>query len=209
MTMNRTTHPTSEQRAATRKRGRTRDLVLRTALECIEEEGIVEATAAEIAHRCDLSWGVIQYHFGDRSGLFLALLDYAFDSLKEALARLESPSTRSTDRIEALVDGTWSLMKQPSYRVLLEVQLQLGRDPASRDRIRRRVRQMRGQLRETWRKALPAHDPLLVDRAERLTTVSLRGLALERAVEGNRSTHARERANLVDTLKTILDGVPD
>ena len=63
---------------------------------------------------------------------------------------------------------------------------------------------MRGQLREVWRKALPEHAPDAVDRVERLATTSLLGLALERALEGKRAAHARDRKALIETLTAML-----
>jgi len=204
MAARRSVPPTAQQRSATSKRAKTRALVLRTALECIEAEGLVEATAAKIAQRCGLSWGVIQYHFGDRAGLFLALFDQGFESLARALSELEAPSSKLRDRLATLVEGTWSLMERPGYRALLEVQLQLSRDPSHAPNIQRRGREMRGQLRELWRKTLPEYTPSRVDRAERLATVSLRGMALERAIGGARRAHARERRVLVEALEALL-----
>ena len=84
------------------------------------------------------------------------------------------------------------------------IQLQLGRNRNFKVRVGKLARQMRRQLREVWRKTLPECDPVLVDRAERLAIVSLRGLALERAVEGDRSVHKRERGALVDVLTALL-----
>jgi AcrR family transcriptional regulator len=196
--------PTAEQRSATSKRARTRALVLRTALECIEAEGLGDATAAKIAQRCGLSWGVIQYHFGDRAGLFMALFEQGFESLARALSELEAHSTDLPDRLAALVEGTWSLMERPGYRALLEVQLHLHRDSSHAPSIQLRGREMRRQLRELWRKTLPEYAPTRVDRAERLATVSLRGMALERATGGTRRTHAGERKALVEALGALL-----
>ena len=68
-------------------------------------------------------------------------------------------------------------------------------------RVGKLARQVR---REVWRKALPECEPALVDRAERLAIVSLRGFAIERAFEGDRSPHKLERAALVDVLSAIL-----
>ena len=64
---------------------------------------------------------------------------------------------------------------------------------------------MRGRLREAWREALPECDPARVDRAERLATTALRGLALERDVEGARRAHAAEREALIAALSAVLD----
>jgi len=193
-----------DQRRATRKRARTREAVLRAAIQCIAEGGVASANTARIAERCDVSWGVIQYHFGDRTGLFLALVEWGFAALKDALAELHSSAPDLRSRLEALIEGTWALMERPAHGAVLEVLLQLRREPDSAAPVRERTRQMRGQLREVWRKALPEYAPDSVNRAERLAITSLQGLALERALEGKRAAHARDRKALIETLTAML-----
>lgn len=196
------TKPGSEERAATEKRARTRRLVLRTAFTCIAEKGVAGATAAEIARRCGLSWGVIQYHFGDRSGLFLALLESSADSLARSFADLESTHPALPERVRALVEGTWALVTRDQYRALLEIELQLGRDAAHETQVRRYARQARSTFLDTWRKALPECPTSCVDEAAQLAMAAVRGLALERAVEGSRSSKKKQREIV---LRSVLD----
>jgi len=194
--------PAAEERAATGKRARTRRLVLRAAVECIAEKGVAGATAAEIARRCGLSWGVIQYHFGDRLGLFLALWESSAESAARAFAGLESTHPRLPDRVRALVEGTWALVTSDPYRVLLEIELQLAREVAHGAQVRRSARHARNTFLETWRKALPECPPGRVDEAAQLAIAALRGLALERAVEGPRSS---KKPQLEIILRSALD----
>lgn len=194
--------PASEERAATEKRARTRRRVLRAAATCIAEKGVAGATAAEIARRCGLSWGVIQYHFGDRVGLFLALLESSAGSLTREFADLEMARPQLPDRIRALVEGTWALVTRDQYRVLLEIELQLGREAAHEAQVRKYGRQARARFLETWRKALPECPPRRVDEAAQLAIAAIRGLALERAVEGSRSSKRPQREIV---LRSVLD----
>jgi AcrR family transcriptional regulator len=196
--------PASEERAATEKRARTRRLVLRAAAACIAEKGVAGATAAEIARRCGLSWGVIQYHFGDRVGLFLALLQSSAESLARAFADLESTHPLLPDRLRTLVEGTWVLVTRDQYRVLLEIELQLGREAAHEAQVRKYARQARSIFLETWRKALPECPPARVDEAAQLAMAAVRGLALERAVEGSGSGKKQQRAIVLRSVLHIL-----
>jgi AcrR family transcriptional regulator len=196
--------PASEERTATEKRARTRRLVLRAAVDCIAEKGVAGATAAEIARSCDLSWGVIQYHFGDRLGLFLALLESSAESLAHAFADLESTHPLLPDRIRALVDGTWALVTRDQYRVMLEIELQLGREAAHEAQVRKYARRARSRFLETWRKALPECPPGHVDEAAQLAMAALRGLVLERAVEGSRSSKKPQREIVLASVLHIL-----
>jgi len=197
--------PASDQRAATGKRDRTRRLVLRAAVACIAEKGVAGATAAEIARRCELSWGVIQYHFGDRSGLFLALLESSAESLARAFSDLESTHPRLPDRVRALVEGSWALLTSDGYRVLVEVELQLGRDTAHEADVKKYARRARNRFLETWRKALPECPPDRVDEAAQLGMAALRGLVLERAVEGPRVSKKKQREIVLRSVLDILD----
>lgn len=197
--------PASDERAPTEKRARTRQLVLRAATDCIAERGVAGATAAEIARRCGLSWGVIQYHFGDRFGLFLALLDDIADPVARAFADLESTYPGLPDRVRALVDRNWKLVTSEPYRVLLEIELQLGRDTSHEKEVRRCARRSRSRFLESWRKALPECPPGRVDEAAQLAIAALRGLSLERAIEGPRASKKRQRELIVDAVFDILD----
>jgi AcrR family transcriptional regulator len=196
--------PASDERAPTEKRARTRRVVLRAAFACIAEKGVAGATAAEIARRCELSWGVIQYHFGDRMGLFIALLESGFESLTRLLVDLESTHPVPSERVRALVEGTWALMTRDQYRVLLEVELQLGRDAAHEAQVRKYVRQTRTKFVESWRKALPECPSSRVDAASRLAIAALRGLALEQALEGSRFSKKQERETVFRSVLDIL-----
>jgi len=196
--------PASEERSATDKRARTRRVVLRAARECIFEKGVAGATAAEIARRCGLSWGVIQYHFGDRFGLLLALLETGAEFQSDEFADLESIHPALPDRVRALVEGYWSLIASEEYRVLLEVELQLGRDTAHEAEVRTYARAARSAFLETWRKALPECPPALVDEAAQLAIAAIRGLAFERAIEGPRSTKKQQRETVHRAVLAIL-----
>jgi AcrR family transcriptional regulator len=197
--------PASDQRAATEKRDRTRRIVLREAFACIAEKGLVGATAAEIARRCGLSWGVIQYHFGDRVGLLLALLETSAEPLSRAFTDLESTHPRLPDRVGALVDGSWELVTRDPYRVHLEIELHLGRDATHEAQVRKYARRARSRFLETWRKALPELPADRVDEAAQLAIAALRGLSLERAIEGARASKKPQREIVLRSVLGILD----
>ena len=66
--------------SAPRKRGDdTRAKIIDETVRCIVEEGFAAATAKHVAERAGVTWGVIQYHFGDRNGLLMAVVDDGVD----------------------------------------------------------------------------------------------------------------------------------
>ena len=72
---------------APRKRGDdTRAKIIDETVRCIVEEGFAAATAKHVAERAGVTWGVIQYHFGDRNGLLMAVVDDGVARLLESLS---------------------------------------------------------------------------------------------------------------------------
>src|SRR5207244_10664683 len=51
----------------------TRARVIDAAIACILDEGFYRASSNKIAKRAGVTWGVIQYHFGTREALMLAV----------------------------------------------------------------------------------------------------------------------------------------
>lgn len=198
------TPPTSGERGETPRRAKTRELVLRTALECLREEGLAGTSAAKIASRCELSWGVIQYHFGDRSGLLLALLDRGFESLRASLPSMEADPRDASERLRSLFEGMRTAMEHPDHQVLLDVQIELGRDRRHRAAVQKRAADIRSRLSELWRKTLPEFPADRVDQAERLATLGLQGLSLERAVVGRRAAHRTDVESLAAAVAASL-----
>src|SRR5215470_17231373 len=86
---------------------RTRALVIDETIHCIHEEGFAAASAKHITERAGVTWGVIQYHFGDRDGLLMAVVDQGFSQLLESLKAMESElgSTSGHSRAELVVNA--------------------------------------------------------------------------------------------------------
>src|ERR671910_1302953 len=74
---------------------RTRAMVIEETVRCVLEEGFGAASAKHITERAGVTWGVIQYHFGDRDGLLMAVVDKGFGQLAETLSGME-PGLAST-----------------------------------------------------------------------------------------------------------------
>ena len=76
--------------SAPRKRGDdTRAKIIDETVNCIVEEGFPAATAKHVAERAGVTWGVIQYHFGDRNGLLMAVVDDGVAKLLDSLSTAE------------------------------------------------------------------------------------------------------------------------
>ena len=64
-----------------------RHALLNAAIASILERGYYRASSNEIARRADVTWGAIQYHFGTRVELLLAVLERSFDRFRVVLPR--------------------------------------------------------------------------------------------------------------------------
>ena len=63
----------------------TRARVVDAAIACILDEGFYRASSNKIARRAGVTWGVIQYHFGTREALMVAVHERGLDELDRCL----------------------------------------------------------------------------------------------------------------------------
>ncbi|GAB3010249.1 TetR/AcrR family transcriptional regulator [Mycobacterium bourgelatii] len=102
---------------------RTRARVVDVTAQIVLNEGLAAASGRHIAETAGVTWGVIQYHFGDRDGLLMSVVDQGFAELMEALKPLP-PTTADTstrDRVDAVVTAAWRAMSSPTARAATEI----------------------------------------------------------------------------------------
>jgi len=112
--------PTRKVGRGQQRGDRTRDAIIEETVRCINEEGFATASANHIAERAGVTWGVIQYHFGDRSGLLSAVIAHGFrtsasPSVATGARRDIAPTRRGRGR------AAWSAFSSPASRASLEI----------------------------------------------------------------------------------------
>jgi AcrR family transcriptional regulator len=102
---------------------RTRALAIDVTVQIVLKEGFAAATGRHIADEAGVTWGVIQYHFGDRDGLLMAVVDRGFGELLRALESLPpaTPETTTRDRVQTVVTAAWEAMSSPTARAAGEI----------------------------------------------------------------------------------------
>ncbi|WP_101757937.1 TetR/AcrR family transcriptional regulator [Oceanicoccus sp. KOV_DT_Chl] len=115
----------------TSKRELTRKKVILAAINCIYKEGFHEAHTNKIAEAADVSWGVLQYHFGDKDGLLQAVLDYIFEDFAQTLSTAEIDDSDLHNRVRQLIDVVWSLVNKKEYRVSIAILRNAGKSQKS------------------------------------------------------------------------------
>jgi TetR/AcrR family transcriptional regulator, regulator of cefoperazone and chloramphenicol sensitivity len=107
----------------------SRQRIINAAVQCIIEEGFYRASTNAIAERAGLSWGVIQYHFGSREALMLAVLEEGCQRLVEDLSTADIEGETLTERIESYYEILARYYAHPEYLAFVQVLLNLRHDP--------------------------------------------------------------------------------
>jgi len=198
------TAPTRPAGGAQARAERTRARIMDETVRCVIEEGFAAANAKHIAERAGVTWGVIQYHFGDRDALLAAVVDAGFDELRARMASVDVPRGSSRDRVTALVDAAWAAFSTPTSRASLEILVatRARRDQATNDHLAA----MAGQLTRLGADLIDDRRHIGAANAiGDLLWATLRGLVLTQMVVDEPIESTRERAALVELLVAHLD----
>jgi TetR/AcrR family transcriptional regulator, regulator of cefoperazone and chloramphenicol sensitivity len=118
---------------------RSRALVIDETVRCIVEEGYAAASARHIAKRAGVTWGAIQYHFGDREALMMAVVDDGYAHLLEALRANPNDSAKLSvrKRAEGIVSSAWEAFSTPTSMAALEILIatRASRAPAATEHL--------------------------------------------------------------------------
>jgi TetR/AcrR family transcriptional regulator, regulator of cefoperazone and chloramphenicol sensitivity len=184
---------------------RTRARVIDETIRCILEEGFAAASAKHITERAGVTWGVVQYHFGDRDGLLMAVVDKGFGELLESLRELPLGSENTRDRTESIVTAAWEAFSSPTSMAALEILIatRAMRDPDASGR--------RGELGRAFVK-LGRHigEGLNARHAAAIGNTiwaTLRGLVVAQLVIHEPLDTRSERRALVDMITAYVGGV--
>jgi TetR/AcrR family transcriptional regulator, regulator of cefoperazone and chloramphenicol sensitivity len=165
----------------------TRQRVIDSAIACITEEGFYRASTNAIAERAGLSWGVIQYHFGSRELLMLAVLEEGTRRLVDDLSTADIAGDTLTARIQHFSEMLTRYYADPQYLAFLQVLLNLRHDPRTSaqtletmTKITATVEAQLDRLSKRLFKDMAVRQPAL----RGLVFHVLRGLALSEAMLG-------------------------
>jgi len=195
-----------QKRRPTARGVETRAQVISAAVHCICEEGFGAATMNRIAKRAGVTWGVMQYHFGDRGGLFSAVLDAGYQHLTERLREIEVEGETLRERVGGLVDTGWEIFRAPMARACFEIVLATRSEMTPRSASRDRLLAVAKQLAQSCDKLLAQalrdkHPP---KKAQRVFVAALRGFTFEVMQYPSDYNYARERDALTDVLTAYL-----
>ena len=186
--------------SAPRKRGDdTRATIIGETVRCIREEGFAAATAKHVAERAGVTWGVIQYHFGDRNGLLMAVVDDGVARLVDSLSSADVSELPLRERIEVVIDIAWSCYSSPTSMAAFEILRATRGGPG--ESSRRHLLEMNSAIGQLGR--LISEDPSNAGVAE-VIWATLRGVVLVQMITGTDIDWNRERRALIDMVTRVL-----
>ncbi|MCU1463029.1 MAG: regulatory protein TetR [Acidimicrobiales bacterium] len=122
------------------------------AVECILEEGFYRASSNKIARHAGVSWGVIQYYFGSREQLMLAVVHRSADDLVAALSDAVVAGDTFRERLASLADTIWSHYRRPEFLVVAQIILNLSHDPNSAAETVDTISKLNGRVARRWQR---------------------------------------------------------
>ena len=194
----------------------TRARVIDAAVACILDEGFYRASSNKIARRAGVTWGVIQYHFGTREALLLAVHERGLDELDRCLADAVISGTSVEARLGSFVDALWSYYRRPEFLAYMQVMLNLSHDPTTADSTQAALKSVSVRVNErvpALVRAVVGTDvpDREVERIGRFLYNVVRGLALDQELleampieHFGDSEHDEQRAELVRALARSL-----
>jgi AcrR family transcriptional regulator len=184
---------------------RTRALVLEETVKCVLEEGFGAASAKHITERAGVTWGTIQYHFGDREGLWMAVVDQGFSQLFAALDNLapELSATSGRAKTERVVNAVADAFLSPTSVAALEILIATRRGRADVDQ--RHLVELLSTLTHLGRYVADGLESHHADAIGNLIWTTLMGaMVANMAVEG-RVDVSRELRTLTDVITAYID----
>ena len=159
----------------------SRQRVIDAAIACIIDQGFYRASSNAIAERAGVTWGVIQYHFGTREALMLAVLEEGTRRLNDIVVTAEITGETVTERVAQYMDILVKYYGSTDYLAFSQVLINLTHDPRTsrqtRETMARIGESVNPELNRLQRKVL-AGTGIRRQAVRSLLFHSLRGLAL-------------------------------
>lgn len=194
----------------------TRRKVLDAAVSCIVERGFYRASSNEIARQAGMTWGVIQYHFGTRESLMLAVLDDMSARWVDLVEHADIEGDDAEVRLQQLLDLLVGYYGTPEYLAYTQILLNMEHDPSTSAEVRATLRTVSERSNDHVRRLLRQTLGPAEGHAELAATLFLvlRGFAMSQqlldtmayeAIPPQSEHAARQRQLLVEMVAPYLE----
>jgi TetR/AcrR family transcriptional regulator, regulator of cefoperazone and chloramphenicol sensitivity len=188
----------------------SRQRVIDAAVACILDQGFYRASSNAIADQAGVTWGAIQYHFGSREALMLAVLEEGAQRLTDTLSNANITGGSVTERVGQYGDILASYYAAPEYLAFAQVLLNLTHDP----RTTRQTRQAMDRISETATPELRRLQRQVLAGAGTVRPAvravllhALRGLALSHVMLESLPVHLSEPARFGEQRDLLAEAI--
>ena len=183
---------------------RSRQAVIDETVRYILQEGFAPPSMRQITERAGLTWGVVQYHFGDLDGILMSLVDKGFGELLDTLDALpgQSAAIPREQRPEFVVDAVWRAFSSPTSMAALEILIATrGARTASANA---HLAAMTARMTEIGQHLAADMSPSRAGRLGSLIWSTIRGLVAVQLTWPEPLDSSRDRQMLVDVITAYL-----
>ncbi|MDT5220416.1 MAG: TetR/AcrR family transcriptional regulator, regulator of cefoperazone and chloramphenicol [Mycobacterium sp.] len=183
---------------------RSRQAIIDETVRYVLQEGFAPPSIRQITERAGLTWGVVQYHFGDLHGILLAVVDKGFQELLETLDGLPAQAAliRSEDRPAFVVEAVWQAFSSPTSMAALEILIATrGARTASANAHLAAMSQRMTEIGEHLGTGIAAAE---ATRLGNLIWSTIRGLVAVQLTWPKPLDSSRDREMLVDVITAYL-----
>jgi AcrR family transcriptional regulator len=121
--------PDSARRTSNKRGMATREALLSAAVEALATGDPNAVSANRIAKTIGVTWGTVQYQFGDADGLWAAVLQHTAQRRAGVFTAADTGEPLRT-RVAAIIDTLYEGLDAPDSRAIENLRAALPRDPA-------------------------------------------------------------------------------
>jgi AcrR family transcriptional regulator len=131
-----------------------RTQIIDAAIASILEVGFYRSSTNEIARRANVSWGALQYHFGTREALLLAIVQEIDRRFADDVEQAELAGDTLEERIGSLYQLLARHYDSPTFLVRLQIVLNLQHDPDTSAEVMAEVADLASRAEASLRRLL-------------------------------------------------------
>ena len=183
---------------------RTRNAVIDETVHCILEEGFAPPSVRHITDRAGVTWGVVQYHFGDLDGLLMAVVNRGFGELSATLEELAPAAATlgAQDRVAFVVNAVWKAFSSPTSRAALEILISTR--GARADAVNAQLAEVMGKLADLGRQLGEGLSAPHAERVGNLIWNTLRGIIAAQLTWPEPVDSTRDVQTLIDLVGSYI-----
>ncbi|BBZ78055.1 transcriptional regulator [Mycolicibacterium anyangense] len=204
--------PDSAGRTSNRRGQATREAMLNGAVAALATGDPAAVSANRIAKDIGVTWGTVQYQFGDADGFWAAVLHHTAERRAHLFVQFAGadPAQSVQERVADIINTLYKGLDAPDSRAIENLRAALPRDPADLDRLypatAAELRSWGRSWHETCQKAFAdlQVDPQRVHQVASFIPGAMRGLVSEKTL-GSYADIDEAREGLANAIAAYLD----